>query len=101
MWLNTPASELTETSILYTDGYTDGQTHGRTDRLIPVYPPENIDFAGIIKWTDLEIRKSIFLLHVEHKKFPSLSTIDRGSIKTVCNMYCNCVYKNQLAYLFL
>ena len=45
-----PASSLTETSILYTDGYTEGPTEGlmdgRTDRLIPVYP-ENIHFAWV------------------------------------------------------
>ena len=42
MWLNTPASALTETSILYTYGHMDG----RTDRVIPVYP-ENIRLAGV------------------------------------------------------
>ena len=32
MWLNTPASALTETSILYTDGLTHGQTDKWMDR---------------------------------------------------------------------
>ena len=38
MLLETPASPLTESSMLYTDGHTDTRTHGRTDRVIPVYP---------------------------------------------------------------
>ena len=43
MWLNTIASTLTETNILYTDGYTDRQTDRQADSSIP---PENIRFAG-------------------------------------------------------
>ena len=40
--VNTPANDLTETSILYTDGRMDGRRY----RLIQVYP-ENIRFAGV------------------------------------------------------
>ena len=49
---NTPASTLTETSILYTEK-THGYTDGRTDKLVQVYTPhppptpENIRFVGV------------------------------------------------------
>ena len=42
-----PASALTETSILYTDGHTDAQIHRWTDRLIPVYPQKHLFCGGI------------------------------------------------------
>ena len=43
MWPNTPISTLTETSILYTDGYMDGHTDEWTDRQAdssPCVPPK-------------------------------------------------------------
>ena len=48
MWLNTPASALTETSILYKDGHTDTQMDGHTDRqAYSSIPPQNIIFVGV------------------------------------------------------
>ena len=45
---STPASALTETSILHTDGHRHrrGHTDGRTDRLIPVYPRKHSFWGG-------------------------------------------------------
>ena len=43
--VNTLASALTETSILYTDRHMDG----RTDRVIPVYPQKTFVLQGYNK----------------------------------------------------
>ena len=46
MWLNTPASALKETNILYTDGHTDEWMDTQTDRQSQ-YTPKNIRFVDV------------------------------------------------------
>ena len=53
MWLNSPASALTETSILYTEGHTDTRTDAHTDTRMDghtgwfQYTLENIRFEAV------------------------------------------------------
>ena len=48
--LNTPASTLTKTNILYTDGYTDGRTHRRTDTQTDRQADSSIPLKTFVLW---------------------------------------------------
>ena len=73
MWLNTPASALTDTSILYTDGLTHGQTDTWMDRqadsslplktfILPGYNIEMFTNMGmlvfLLKWKKDLVKRS-------------------------------------------
>ena len=92
---NTPASPLTETSILYTDGHIDTRTDGPTDRLIPVCPQKH-SFCGAIK---IFFSSDYRLTAMDYTLFFSIDYKSR-LLLTVNSMKCT-KYKNPEAHLHL